>query len=102
MTPPNECDDAFDKTLAMLPDVADNGFSAAVSARLALREEFQRNMLLLAVAAVGGMALLFVPLDELNAILGKLAADLGNSPPVAIALGMLVLCGLYLRLAEAE
>jgi len=94
--------DEFDKALATLPEVADDGFSAAFSARLALRQEFQRNILLLAGAAVAGMALMFVPFDELNAVLGKLAADLGSSPPVAIALGTLVLCGLYLRMAEAE
>ncbi|HEY1632179.1 MAG TPA: hypothetical protein VGF56_12760 [Rhizomicrobium sp.] len=98
MTPPNE----FDRALANLPAVADNGFSAAVSARIALRQEFQRNMLLLAVAAAAGMVLFFMPLDELNAAVGRIAADLSNSPPVAIALGMLVLCGLYLRTAEAE
>ncbi len=87
---------------APLPAVADDGFSALVSARIAARQEFHIGLGLAALLAVAGTALLFIPLDQANAAVESLVVDLGSSAPVAMALAALVLCRLYLRAADAE
>jgi polyferredoxin len=87
---------------APLAAVTDDGFSALVAARIAARQEFRIGVAIAALLAVAGMALIFIPLDRVNAMVESLVVDLGNSAPVAIALATLLLCSLYLRAAEAD
>jgi hypothetical protein len=93
----------LDRQLAApLPATAEDGFSALVSARIAAQQEFHLGLLLAAFLAVAGMALVFIPLNQVDAVVESLVVDLGSSAPVAMALAALLFCSLYLRAADAE
>lgn len=80
-----------------LPNIADDGFSAAVARRaLALdgrRKLLDQLVLLITVTIV----LLALPLGSLGAAIERVTLDLGNSAPIGVAFAALVLSALYMR-----
>jgi hypothetical protein len=80
-----------------LPDVADDGFSAAVALR-ALRE-VERNKLLdqLVLLVAGATVLAALPLAHFGAAIETVTVSLGNSVPVGLAFAALVLTTAFVR-----
>ena len=85
-----------------LAEIADDGFSARLAARIATRAWWRERLALFApVAAVAAVAP-FLPLDEFTATALRLTPMLANSAALAIAVAALALTLAFERFREAQ
>jgi hypothetical protein len=83
---------------APLSPVNDNGFSNAVTAKIAAQERTWAGLEIGAAVVVLASIVIFTPAAAIVGPLEKIATDLGSSVPFAIACAALVLTQAGLRL----